>query len=284
MTGLTVTHEHGLKIGIGVGDVEIASYVYGHDLPTFEAPKPYLYPMRTLSGALVAAYRPHDHRWHKGLQMTWSHVSGQNFWGGNTYVHGQGYVALDNVGTMRHDSFDIIDLTGDELTLRESLTWVASTGETGRGGLSQDRSSLGGKILRMTLDGKAAPGNPFGTLVFSYGHRNVQGLAWDGQGRMFATEFGQDRFDEINLISKGHDYGWPVVEGFGGDRKRYTPPLLTWTTDEASPSGLAYAGGSLWAGALAGRRLWQVPVAANGTETRSSSGCRSDRNVATITM
>ncbi|WP_433557069.1 PmoA family protein [Pseudonocardia xinjiangensis] len=130
MTGLTVTHEHGLKIGVGVGDVEIASYVYGHDLPTFEAPKPYLYPMRTLSGALVAAYRPHDHRWHKGLQMTWSHVSGQNFWGGNTYVHGQGYVALDNVGTMRHDSFDIIDLTGDELTLRESLTWVASTGES----------------------------------------------------------------------------------------------------------------------------------------------------------
>jgi glucose/arabinose dehydrogenase len=141
----------------------------------------------------------------------------------------------------------------------------ASTGETGRGGLAQDRSSLGGKILRMTLDGGPAPGNPYGTLVFSYGHRNVQGLAWDSQGRMFATEFGQDRFDEINRILPGHDYGWPVVEGFGGDRRRYTPPLLTWRTSEASPSGLAYDHGSLWAGALAGRRLWQVPVTANGT-------------------
>jgi hypothetical protein len=85
--------------------------------------------MRTLSGALVSSYRPHDHRWHKGLQMTWSHVSGQNFWGGNTYVHGEGYTPLDNVGAMRHDSFEIIELTGDELNLAESLTWVASTGE-----------------------------------------------------------------------------------------------------------------------------------------------------------
>jgi glucose/arabinose dehydrogenase len=137
---------------------------------------------------------------------------------------------------------------GGRLAFGPDHMLYASTGETGRGGLSQDRSSLGGKILRMTPDGKPAPGNPFGTLVWTYGHRNVQGLAWDQQGHMFATEFGQDRFDEINRISKGHDYGWPVVEGFGGDRKRYTPPLLTWTTDEASPSGLAYAGGSLWAG------------------------------------
>src|SRR5690606_21821955 len=81
------------------------------------------------SGALVSAYRPHDHRWHKGLQMTWSHVSGQNFWGGRTYVSGQGYVPRDNVGAMRHDAFDVIDLTGDELTLAERLTWVTAAGE-----------------------------------------------------------------------------------------------------------------------------------------------------------
>jgi Methane oxygenase PmoA len=129
MNALTVTHEHGMRIGVAVGEVEIASYVYGPGVAAFEAPKPYMHPMRTLSGALVSAYRPHDHRWHKGAQMTWSHVSGQNFWGGNTYVHGRGYVPLDNVGAMRHDRFDVIDLTGDELTLRETLTWVASTGE-----------------------------------------------------------------------------------------------------------------------------------------------------------
>jgi hypothetical protein len=129
MTTLTVTHEHGLRIGVAVGAVEIAAYVYGEDIPAFESAKPYLHPMRTLSGALVSAYRPHDHRWHKGLQMTWSHVSGQNFWGGNTYVRGQGYTPKDNVGAMRHDAFDVIDLTGGELTLSERLTWVASTGE-----------------------------------------------------------------------------------------------------------------------------------------------------------
>jgi glucose/arabinose dehydrogenase len=112
----------------------------------------------------------------------------------------------------------------------------------------------------MTLDGKPAPGNPFGTLVYTYGHRNVQGMAWDSRGRMFASEFGQDRFDEINRIEPGRDYGWPVVEGFGGDRKRYTPPLLTWTTDEASPAGAAIAGGTLYVGALRGERLWRVPL------------------------
>jgi hypothetical protein len=126
---LTVTHEHGLRIGVAVGAVEIAAYVYGEDIPAFESPKPYLHPMRTLSGALVSAYRPHDHRWHKGLQMTWSHVSGQNFWGGRTYVRGQGYTPKDNLGAMRHDAFDLIDLDGGELTLSERLTWVASTGE-----------------------------------------------------------------------------------------------------------------------------------------------------------
>ncbi|QXJ24800.1 PQQ-dependent sugar dehydrogenase [Actinomadura graeca] len=134
-----------------------------------------------------------------------------------------------------------------------------TTGETGDTGLSQDRDSLGGKILRVTPDGAPAPGNPFGTRVWSYGHRNVQGLAWDDEKRLFATEFGQDRFDEINHIVKGDNYGWPVVEGVG-DRRGYTDPLLTWTTEEASPSGLAYAGGSLWAAGLRGRRLWQVPL------------------------
>jgi len=136
----------------------------------------------------------------------------------------------------------------------------AGTGEAGRTELSQDRDSLGGKILRMTVDGEAPPDNPFGdSLVWSYGHRNVQGLAWDEAGRMYASEFGQNTYDEINRIEKGRNYGWPVVEGRGGD-DRYTDPLLTWSTAEASPSGLAYAGGSLWVAALRGARLWQVPV------------------------
>jgi hypothetical protein len=127
---LTVTHEHGERVRIAAGGVEIACYEYAPDVPAFESPKPYLHPVRTLSGGLVTGYRPNDHRWHKGIQMTLTDVSGQNFWGGNTYVHGTGYVPLDNVGSVRHDSFAVIDLTPDDLTLDEELSWLTSTGET----------------------------------------------------------------------------------------------------------------------------------------------------------
>ncbi|MGP4027850.1 PQQ-dependent sugar dehydrogenase [Actinomadura sp. 3N407] len=155
----------------------------------------------------------------------------------------------------------------------DKMLYVA-TGETGDTGLSQDKDSLGGKILRVTPDGSPAPGNPFGNRLWTYGHRNVQGLAWDDEGRLYATEFGQNRFDEINLIEKGENYGWPEVEGTG-DREEFTNPLLTWTTDEASPSGLAYAGGSLWAAALRGGRLWEVPLD-NGKAGRPTAHFNSD--------
>ncbi|WP_067481559.1 PQQ-dependent sugar dehydrogenase [Actinomadura hibisca] len=134
-----------------------------------------------------------------------------------------------------------------------------ATGETGEPERAQNRDDLGGKILRVTPDGKPAPGNPFNTRIWSWGHRNVQGLAWDDAKNLYATEFGQNRYDEINLITKGANYGWPDVEGTSDDEK-FTNPLLTWATSEASPSGLAYANGSLWAAGLRGERLWQVPV------------------------
>lgn len=139
----------------------------------------------------------------------------------------------------------------------------AGTGETGDRGLSQDKASLGGKILRMTTEGEPAPGNPFGTLVYSYGHRNVQGLAWDDQGRMYASEFGQNTYDEVNLIKAGGNYGWPEVEGVGND-SAFVNPIVTWDTAEASPSGMAFANGSLWVAALRGERLWQVPLTQDG--------------------
>ncbi|MFE3452325.1 PQQ-dependent sugar dehydrogenase [Nonomuraea sp. NPDC059194] len=140
----------------------------------------------------------------------------------------------------------------------------ATTGETGDRPLAQDRDSLGGKILRMTEDGAPAPGNPFGTLVYSYGHRNVQGLAWDPAGRLYASEFGAQSYDEVNLIKAGGNYGWPEVEGVGSD-SGFVNPIVTWDTSEASPSGMAYAKGSLWVGALQGRRLWQVPLGEDGS-------------------
>ncbi|MEU9134148.1 PQQ-dependent sugar dehydrogenase [Kitasatospora sp. NPDC048540] len=136
----------------------------------------------------------------------------------------------------------------------------AGTGEAGRTELAQDLSSLGGKILRMTPDGAPAPGNPFpGSVVYTLGHRNVQGLAWDAQGRLWASEFGQNTWDELNLITPGANYGWPVVEG-QGHRAGYTDPLAQWHTDQASPSGIAYADGAIWMAALHGMRLWRIPV------------------------
>ena len=149
---------------------------------------------------------------------------------------------------------------GGRMVFGPDAMLYVSTGEAGQPDLAQDRDSLGGKILRITPQGQPAPGNPFpGSPVWSWGHRNVQGLAFDDDDNLWASEFGQNTFDELNLIEKGRNYGWPEVEGIG--RKRgLQDPQVTWSTDEASPSGLAFLDGRLWLGALRGERLWRVDV------------------------
>ncbi|MFF3239036.1 PQQ-dependent sugar dehydrogenase [Micromonospora sp. NPDC002931] len=136
------------------------------------------------------------------------------------------------------------------------------TGDAGDTQRSQDPASPNGKILRLTPDGAPAAGNPSaGSPVYSLGHRNVQGLAWDSAGRLFATEFGQNELDEVNHIEPGRNYGWPRVEGTGDtDGGRYTNPLVTWPVREASPSGLAIAADVAYVAALRGERLWTVPL------------------------
>ncbi|MCX4670189.1 PQQ-dependent sugar dehydrogenase [Streptomyces sp. NBC_01381] len=139
----------------------------------------------------------------------------------------------------------------------------AGTGETGDTDLAQDKKSLGGKILRLTPDGDPAPGNPFDdSPVYSYGHRNVQGLAWDEEKRLWAAEFGQNTWDELNEIKAGDNYGWPKVEGKadGDEGDGFHDPVAQWKTSEASPSGIAYAEGSIWMAGLRGERLWRIPV------------------------
>ena len=145
----------------------------------------------------------------------------------------------------------------------DGMLYVA-TGDAASTARAQDPASVNGKILRVKADGTPADGNPTaGSPVWSLGHRNVQGLAWDASGRLFATEFGQNTFDEVNLIQPGKNYGWPSVEGTGNN-SAFVNPLVTWRTSESSPSGDAVSGDSLYVAALAGRRLWKIPITADG--------------------
>ncbi|MFI5845523.1 PQQ-dependent sugar dehydrogenase [Catenuloplanes sp. NPDC051500] len=140
----------------------------------------------------------------------------------------------------------------------------AGAGDAGTTANAQNPASLGGKILRLNPDGSVPADNPIsGSPVYSLGHRNVQGLAWDAAGRLYAAEFGQNTWDEVNLITPGANYGWPVVEGVGGD-PRYVDPLVVWSTAEASPSGAVISGSTLYIAALRGTRLWTVPLTASG--------------------
>ncbi len=136
----------------------------------------------------------------------------------------------------------------------------ATTGDAAMPALSQDPGSLNGKILRLTPEGAAPDDNPFpGSPVYSLGHRNPQGIAWDDEGRLWAAEFGQNTWDEFNLIEAGANYGWPVVEGQAGE-SGYVDPILQWATSEASPSGLAFVDGTFFLAALRGERVWAIYV------------------------
>ncbi|UAJ81667.1 PmoA family protein [Leifsonia sp. ZF2019] len=119
-------HDDGARLSITAGSVELAVYEYRPDAPAAEAPKPFLHPIRTVSGAPLSIARPWDHRWHKGLQMTWSHVSGQNFWGGPTFTLDEGYVWKENLGRIRHDRFERVDTDGASAVIEEGLSWITS--------------------------------------------------------------------------------------------------------------------------------------------------------------
>ena len=135
------------------------------------------------------------------------------------------------------------------------------TGDAGQRDRAKDRGYLGGKILRLTPEGRPAPGNPFGTAVYSLGHRNVQGLAWDRAGTLWASEFGQDTWDELNRIRPGGDYGWPDHEGRAGASDAIDP-VVTWRPSEASPSGIAIVDDVVFIAGLRGERIWTLDTTA----------------------
>jgi glucose/arabinose dehydrogenase len=144
----------------------------------------------------------------------------------------------------------------------------ASTGDANNGPAAQDEASLAGKILRMTPDGTAPPDNPFpDSLVYSMGHRNVEGIAFDSSQQLWASEFGNTLWDEINRIEPGGNYGWPEVEGMGqngdanaGASGEFIRPAAVWPTADASPSGITIVDDVIYMAALRGQRLWEIPI------------------------
>ena len=149
---------------------------------------------------------------------------------------------------------------GGRILVDDDVLYIA-TGDAGIPELAQDRTSLAGKVLRVNFDGAPAAGNPIdGSRIFTLGHRNVQGLALDAAGRLWATEFGTSKADELNLLRPGRNYGWPVVEG-RSSKRGFTNPKVTWSpTSTASPSGLAIQDGAAYVASLRGEVLWQVPL------------------------
>jgi glucose/arabinose dehydrogenase len=148
-----------------------------------------------------------------------------------------------------------------------------SVGDAGHAANAQNKHSLSGKILRITPSGATAPGNPFGNRVWTFGHRNPEGITFDSDGQLWSSEFGQNTWDELNHIVGGRNYGWPRQEG-GDGPGGFADPLAQFPTDICSPSGIAIFRGAAWLGALRGQCLWSVPLRgpARGRRTRHFTG------------
>lgn len=151
----------------------------------------------------------------------------------------------------------------------------ASTGDADNPDAAQDPKALNGKILRITPEGDAPKDNPMpGSPVYSLGHRNVEGLTWDAEGQLFASEFGDAEADEVNRIEPGGNYGWPEFEGEGGEPE-FIDPITTWSADEASPAGAEILVDStipewdddMLVAALRGERLWRLELDEAGEVT-----------------
>lgn len=130
MSTFQIVHTLHESVVIRLGDVELAQYTYQPDTVPLESPKPYLHPLRTLSGNVVSLFRPHDHVWHKGIAWSLPHVGGENFWGGPTYVHGQFYVQLENNGRAQHAELIELRAGETEAVVAHRLDWITQAGAT----------------------------------------------------------------------------------------------------------------------------------------------------------
>lgn len=198
---------------------------------------------------------------HDGMLFSYATTSGGNRIERRELRGGPGQFALGPAEVLLEGIPSAANHNGGRLKTGPDAMLYATTGDAGDRPSAQDLGSLAGKILRLAPDGDVPADNPFpDSPVYSYGHRNPQGLAWAADGQLVASEFGQNTWDELNFIEPGGNYGWPDVEGIG-EQEGMTDPLLQWSPAETSPSGIAIADGITYIACLRGQRLRAVPLA-----------------------
>jgi aldose sugar dehydrogenase len=164
---------------------------------------------------------------------------------------------------------------GGRLKFGPDAKLYATTGESGIPNLAQDVNSLGGKILRINPDGSVPADNPFGNYVYAYGNRDPQGIAWSPEGIMYESEHGQTRNDEINIIQKGGNYGWPIYQG-NNSASGFVKPLIVYTEFTLAPSGITFYQNNLFVAGLRGSQLRKITFSANGKSVISETALYTD--------
>lgn len=221
-------HDH---IELACDERPLFRYVYNSAAPALESPRPYFHPLYTLAGDNVTLYRPHDHRWHHGLSMTVAALSGENFWGGRSYVRDQGYVQLDNNGRQQHRAWKELTVTSQRVYLKERLAWITQAGEEWlneerRIEVSEVNREAGYWILEVGFHLSNIRGEPlsFGSPA-TEGRPGVGygGLFWRGVrdftgGQIMIEDGAETRSDD--MVVMGRRGGWLAFVGQhdGADR------------------------------------------------------------------
>lgn len=231
---LTLGHDPDGSVSVAYDGQQLATYVYAPDDAQLESPRPYFHPIYTRSGALLTSFRPHDHVWHKGIAWSLPCVGPHNFWGGPTYVHGQGYVQLENDGSMDHQRFTTLDVTDEAARIAHDLSWRAQprTGQEKGQDVVEER-----RTVVVTV-----PSDEAWVLTFSSTIVNVSG----------------EPLDIGSPTTKGRENA-----GYGG---------LFWRGPRAFAGGTILAPGTTGGEELRGRRAeWMGFTALHDTTERSST-------------
>lgn len=182
-------------------------------------------------------------------------------------------IIIDNIpGAKYHDggriAFGPTLAPNGTATSKPNYYLFITTGDAGNSNLAQDINSLAGKILRLKDDGSIPRDNPFGNAIWSYGHRNPQGLTWDNQGRLWATEHGRSGLlsglDELNLIEKGGNYGWPVIQGDEKSAGMRSPIIQSGPKETWAPAGAMYFNDTVLFTGLRGESIYQAKILKDG--------------------